>query len=249
MSGKISRKTYIIIINNTLRSSPIRFPLAHQHLLNCWTKCPAKQKPYFWGLLCVMGPVRNEWTTRQTDIPSHVKGGKFYQRIKISLRRNESVIEDPGSKITLKSFLVHNCPHDNHRYGERDRKTDTPFHVKGWNILSKKFNTNIWNCSWKIQLAEFLLTHWGRVTHICISKLTIIGSDNGLSPSRRQAIIWTNAGILLIESLGTNFSEILIGIQTFSLKKMHLKISSGKWRPFCLSLNVLNILCSLWHPY
>ena len=46
------------------------------------------------------------------------------------------------------------------------------------------------------------------------SKLTIIGSDNGLSPGRRQAIIWTNAGtcILLIGPLGTNFSEILIEI-------------------------------------
>ena len=48
------------------------------------------------------------------------------------------------------------------------------------------------------------LTHWGRVTHICVSKLTIIGSDNGLAPWRRQAIIWTNAGILLIGPLGTN---------------------------------------------
>ena len=56
------------------------------------------------------------------------------------------------------------------------------------------------------------LTHWGRVTHICVNKLTIIGSDNGLSPGRRQAIIWTNAGILLIGPLGTNFSEILIEI-------------------------------------
>ena len=45
--------------------------------------------------------------------------------------------------------------------------------------------------------------------HICVSKQTIIGSDNGLSPGRRQAIIWTNAGILLIGTLGTNFSEIL----------------------------------------
>ena len=44
------------------------------------------------------------------------------------------------------------------------------------------------------------LTHRGRVTHIGVSKLTIIGSDNGLSPDRRQAIIWTNAGILLIRS-------------------------------------------------
>ena len=48
-----------------------------------------------------------------------------------------------------------------------------------------------------------------------------------------------NAGILLIVPLGTNFSEILIGIQTFSIKKMHLKMSSAKWRPFCLGLNVL----------
>ena len=33
---------------------------------------------------------------------------------------------------------------------------------------------------------------------------------------RRQAIIWTNAGILLIGPLGTNFSEILIEIHIFS---------------------------------
>ena len=43
-----------------------------------------------------------------------------------------------------------------------------------------------------------MLTHWGRVTHICVGEITIIGSDNGLSPGRCQAIIWTNAGILLI---------------------------------------------------
>ena len=60
-----------------------------------------------------------------------------------------------------------------------------------------------------------VLTHWGRVTHICVGEITIIGSDNGLSPGRRQAIIWINAGILLIRLSGTNFSEILIGIQTF----------------------------------
>ena len=45
---------------------------------------------------------------------------------------------------------------------------------------------------------------WGRVTHICVSNLTIIGSDNGLSPGWRQAIIWTNAGILFIGPFGTN---------------------------------------------
>ena len=77
------------------------------------------------------------------------------------------------------------------------------------------------------------------MTHICVRKQTIIGSDNGLSPDRRQAIIWTNAGLLLIGPLGTNFSEILIEILTFSFKKMRLKVSSAKRRPFCLGLNVL----------
>ena len=77
------------------------------------------------------------------------------------------------------------------------------------------------------------------MTHICVSKQTIIGSDNGLSPGRRQAIIWTNAGILLIGTLGKNFSEILIEIRIFSFKKMGLKVSSAKWHPFCLGLNVL----------
>ena len=88
------------------------------------------------------------------------------------------------------------------------------------------------------------LTHWGRVTHICVGNLTIIGSDNGLSPGRRQAIIWNNAGLLLIGPLGTNFSEILIGIQTFSFTKMHLNVSSAKWRPFCLGLNELRDKCT-----
>ena len=83
------------------------------------------------------------------------------------------------------------------------------------------------------------LTHWGRVTHICVGKLTIIGSD--------KAIIWTNAGILLIGHLGTIFSEILIEIHTFSFKKIDLKMSSGKWRPSCLGLIVL-MLSSLSGP-
>ena len=86
------------------------------------------------------------------------------------------------------------------------------------------------------------LTHWGRVTHICVSELTIIGSDNGLSPGRRQAIIWTIAGISLIGPFGTNFSEIIIEIPTFSLTKMRLNVSSAKWRPFCLGFKVLNVV-------
>ena len=76
--------------------------------------------------------------------------------------------------------------------------------------------------------AGVILTHWGRVTHICVCKLTIIGSDNGLLPSRRQDIIWTNA-----------VQSKLLEIYTFPLKKMHLNISSRKWRPFCLGFSLL----------
>ena len=90
------------------------------------------------------------------------------------------------------------------------------------------------------QQNAFLLTHWGRVTYICFSDLTIIGSDNGLSPGRRQAIIVINAGILLIRPLGTNLNEILVEILIFLFKKMRLKVSSAKRRPFCLGLNVLS---------
>ena len=160
------------------------------------------------------------------------------------------------------------------------------------------------------------------MTHMCISKATIIGSYNGLPPRRRQSIIWTNAGILLTHwgwdkmdgisqttfpnafswmkmyefrlrfhwilfprvkltisqhwfrswlgagqatshvlnqwwlvywriyaslglivlirplHVGTKFSETVIEIHSFSLRKMHLEISSVKWRPFCRGLNV-----------
>ena len=104
-----------------------------------------------------------------------------------------------------------------------------------WTLLSG----TAWLAATTEQHCKEMLTHWGRVTHICVVKLTIIASDNGLSPERRQAIIWTNAGILLIGPLGTNFSEILIVIQTFSLKKIRLKMSSAKCS-FCLGLNVLS---------
>ena len=91
------------------------------------------------------------------------------------------------------------------------------------------------------------VTHWGRVMHICVNKLTTIGSDNGLSPAWGQAIIWTNAGILLIRPLGTNFSEILVEILIFSFKKMRLKVLSAKRRPFCLGLNEVIVDLSVTH--
>ena len=102
----------------------------------------------------------------------------------------------------------------------------------------------LFHLSWE---ATSHLTHWGRVTHVCVSKLTIIGSDNGLSPGRHQAIIWTNTGMLLIGPLGTNFSEILSEIQTFSLKKICFKMSSAKCCTFRVGLKCVNsTLIATW---
>ena len=101
--------------------------------------------------------------------------------------------------------------------------------------LGDNFNTPIERLS---RQPTCLLTHWGRVTHICASKIIVISSDNDFSPGRCQAIIWTNAWILLNGPIGTNFSEMLIKICTCSIKKMHLKMSAI-WRRCYLGLNVL----------
>ena len=84
------------------------------------------------------------------------------------------------------------------------------------------------------------LTHLGQVMHTYMP-IDHCVSDNGVLPGQRQAIIRTNARILLIGPLGTNFSEILSKIHIFSFKKMHLKMSSMKWQQFCLSLNVIKM--------
>ena len=82
-------------------------------------------------------------------------------------------------------------------------------------IFPKPTKATFWN-----------LTHWGRVTHIFVGNITIIGLDNGLSPVGRQAIILANSGILSIGPLRTNVSEIVFDIHTILVKNMSLKISS-----------------------
>ena len=60
-----------------------------------------------------------------------------------------------------------------------------------------------------------------------------IGSDNGLSPIQRQAIILASAVLMTIGPIGINFNEILIKIPNFSFTKMHVNILCAKWLPFC----------------
>ena len=153
-----------------------------------------------------------------------------------------------ANNITYHSKCFHT--HNSETWWRQDIETSfalthcglvTPYGVRSWTSSCPTAPIHYWP-------NDELLTHWGRVTHICVGKLTIIGSVNGLSPGRRQAIIWTNAGILLIRPLGTNFSEILIGIQIFSFGKMYLKMSSAKWRPFGLGLNELTMGFCGTHP-
>ena len=101
------------------------------------------------------------------------------------------------------------------------------FRIRGLGVEVKKRKKD------NINIIKHRLTDWGQLTHTCV-----IGSNNGLSPGRCQAIIWTNAGILLIRTVGTNFSEILSGIHIFSLTKMHLNMAFVICRLSCIGLNV-----------
>ena len=88
-----------------------------------------------------------------------------------------------------------------------------------------------------------LETEWRKYTSV---NYTTICSSNVLSPGRCKAIIWTNAGILLIGPFETNFSEISIEIYRFSFRKMYLKMSSGNLQPFCLGLSQCVNRISSW---
>ena len=88
-------------------------------------------------------------------------------------------------------------------------------------------------------------THWGRVTHKCVGNQTIIDSDNGLSHSRRKAIIWTNARILLIRPLWTNFSEIVnpnIFIQENAFESVVCEMAAILSRPQCVKFVASRLL-------
>ena len=85
------------------------------------------------------------------------------------------------------------------------------------------------------ELYNSLLTHCDQMRHIFVNKLSVIASDNGLSAGRRQAIIWTNAGILLIGPFGAKFNDIFTEIHTFSFKKTHFKMAAILSRPQCVN--------------
>ena len=115
----------------------------------------------------------------------------------------------------ISSFILHSNG-DGVTYPYRDNKCVL-------NSICSNSNWILLFYTKEISLDHSVLTHWGRVTHRCVIKLTITGSNNGLSPDGRQAIIWTIAGI-----------------PTVSFKKVTFKVSSAKYRPFRLGLNVIS---------
>ena len=84
------------------------------------------------------------------------------------------------------------------------------------------------------------LTHWGRVTHICVSKLTIIGSDNGLSPGRRRGHYLNQWWNIVNSNLRNKLQWNPRQNSFIFIQKMHLKLSV-KGRLFSLGLNELNL--------
>ena len=107
-----------------------------------------------------------------------------------------TILNGQDADVIKCKFSCFTCPLCEELTGDRG----IPFTKRQWCELRCVFDVDPYK----------LLTHWGRVTHICVSERTIISSDNGLSPGRRQAIIWTNAGILLIGPLGTNFIDFFL---------------------------------------
>ena len=112
---------------------------------------------------------------------------------------------------------------------------------------------SIYNFTYHIEFCTFdllILTHWSRVPHICVSKLIIIGSDNGLSPGRHQAIIWSNADyyyLTLRYTLQWNFNQNwYIFIQENAFENIVWKMSAILSQPQCVTCMVTAPNRNIW---
>ena len=103
-----------------------------------------------------------------------------------------------------------------------------------WNKIKDKQKVHL-SCR-AVQFQRASLTHWGRVMYICVGNLTIIWPDNGLSLGRRQAIIWTNAGILFPEEQTSLNRYSCIFIQENSFENVVCEMASILSRPQCVNL-------------
>ena len=88
----------------------------------------------------------------------------------------------------------------------------------------------------RTNFTRFFLTHWGWA----LVKEVVIGSYNGLLPVQHQAIIWTNAGLLLIVFFDNKFHW---NWNQFSHDKMNMKTSPAKWKQVCFGFNEFHKVC------
>ena len=164
------------------------------------------------------------------------------------VRRCEGTKSD-AVEVAPSIGILHHYRDANARYADRNKRVEDTFSRMFLSEVTERIDAvkTAMKISW-------LKKHKGKVATIFVP----IGSYNGLSPIRHQAIIWTSAWLLSIGLLGIKFSEIFIKIKNFSFRKMHLKISSAKRRPFvqgkwvksiCASSGVMytiNIALVLW---
>ena len=107
--------------------------------------------------------------------------------------------------------------------------------VRGCDVNSGSFQTrHHFSCGDR----HFQYYMIGRVTLICISKLTIMDQIMACRLVGTKPLSEPMLRYIDNSNWGTNFGEILSEVYTF-IKKMLLKMSSVKWWPFCLGFIVL----------
>ena len=95
------------------------------------------------------------------------------------------------------------------------------------------------------QIMMLWLTHWGRVTHICVGKLTIIGSDNGLAPTRNQC--WDIVNWNLRNKLQWNLKRnSYIFIQENAFENVVWRMAAILSRPQCVNSLKPGLVFYLW---
>ena len=136
--------------------------------------------------------------------------------------------------------------HDTHTWGDMAHFTPGPRNIG--EFTAKLYYTEIWAHKEILYMRTLSFCSYIIMKQWCTLYVSLYSYHKILNPwpvlvcyhqfvpthlaDQHQAITWTNAHLLSIRPIGTSFSEILIQIQIFPFKRMHLK-TSVKWQPFC----------------
>ena len=130
-----------------------------------------------------------------------------------------------------------------HNRGFNNRSLKSVWKLHIWNFIQisqEPMSFNVKPCKHMCSDYQLFFTHWGRVTHICVSKLTIMGPDNGLSPGRHHHLnqCWNNVNSTLGNKLQWNLNR---NSNNF-IHENAFESVVWKWRPFCLGPNEFGCL-------